>query len=145
MNANRMQKPMPKAARSCGFCKCAIHAANGERAGSHLHHWRGLRDGVIDEHRAREIERRKEVEIRGKAEVVSDRGRHQAANEIARDIAGDVGGKGATGVGGAALLAQISEREREGGCHTKALQNPEHSECGQIRYNREQRGRDRED
>ena len=111
----------------------------------HLHYRRGPCDGVVNKHRAHEIERRKEVEIRGKAEVVSDRRRDQPANQIACDIASDVGGKSAASVGCTALLAQISERECECGCHTKALQDPEHSECGQIRCNREQRGRDRED
>ena len=76
--------------------------------------------------------------------MIGDRGRDQAADQIARDIAGDVGGEGATGVGCAALLAQISQRERKGGRHAKALRDPQHSECGQIWRNREQRGRDRE-
>ena len=116
--------------------------AGGRR---HLHHRRGLRDGEVDEHRAGEIERREEIEVRGKAQVVGDRGRNQAADEIAGDIAGDIGGEGATGVGCAAFLAEISQRERKGGRHAKALHDPQHSECGQIRRNREQRGRDRED
>ena len=30
MKAKRMQKPMPNAARSCGFRRCSAHAANGE-------------------------------------------------------------------------------------------------------------------
>src|SRR5262245_3180668 len=30
--ANRMQKPMPKAARSCGLRRCPAHAAKGEGA-----------------------------------------------------------------------------------------------------------------
>jgi hypothetical protein len=58
-----------------------------------------LRNFIIDQHGASEIERCEEVEIRGKTQVIRDRSRDQTADKIARDIAGDVGGKGAAGVG----------------------------------------------
>ena len=136
---------MPKAARSGGLRRCSTHAAKGERAaGSDLLHRRGLRDREVDQHGAGEIERREEVEIRGEAQMVGDRGRDQAADEIARDIAGDVGGERAAGVHGAALLAQIGQRQREGGRHAQPLHDPQHSEGGQVRRDRQQRGRDRE-
>ena len=99
---------------------------------------------MIDEHSACEIECREEVEIRGETEVVRNRRRYETANEVARDIASDVGGEGATGVGCAALLAQICKRERKGRCHANALRDAQRSEGGEIRCNREQRGRDRE-
>ncbi len=43
--------------------------------------------------------------------MIGKRGRDQATEEIARDIAGDVGGEGAGGIGSAALLAQVGERQ----------------------------------
>ena len=46
--------------------------------------------------------------------MVDERGRHQAANEVARDVAGDIRRKGAGGIPGAAMFGQIGQREREG-------------------------------
>ena len=69
IKANRMQKPMPKAARSDGLRQCAIIAANGDCAvgiaciGSHA------TDGEIHQHRAGEIEQREEIEIRCQPEA----------------------------------------------------------------------------
>ena len=84
------------------------------RSGPHLHHRGRLRHRIVDEHCTGEIERCKEIEIRGKAQVISHRSRDQAANEIARNIACDIGGECAAGVGRAALLAEVSERECKG-------------------------------
>ena len=50
-------------------------------------------------------------------------GCHQAADQIARDVAGDIGGKGARRLRGAALLCEVRERERECGRHKQALQH----------------------
>ena len=62
-----------------------------------------------------------DIEIGGEAQMVGDAGRHQAAEQVAGDVAGDVGGERAGGVGCAAVLAEIGERQREGGRHAQAL------------------------
>ena len=70
--------------------------------------------------------------------------RDQATEQIARDIAGDVGREGAGGVGSAALLAQVSERQGKGGRHAKALRDTKHRKHGQVRRDCQQRGRERQ-
>ena len=55
--------------------------------------------------------------------MVGDGRGHQPPEEVARDVAGDVGGGGRGGVGGAAALAEIGERQREGGRHAEALRH----------------------
>ena len=57
-----------------------------------------MRDGVIDKSGASQIDRGKEIEVRGQAEMVDDRSRDQPANEVAGDVAGDVGGEGTVGI-----------------------------------------------
>ncbi len=56
-------------------------------------HRRCLLHGEIDERRAGEIEQREEIEIGGEAEMIGDAGGDQPPDEIARHVAGDVGGK----------------------------------------------------
>ena len=59
MKANRMQKPMAKAARSGGLRQCAIIAANGDCvAGIACIGWTRA-DGEIHQRRAGQIERAK--------------------------------------------------------------------------------------
>jgi hypothetical protein len=48
-------------------------------------------DGEVDQHRAGEIEQREEVEVRGQPERIDHGGRHQPSDQIAGDVAGDVG------------------------------------------------------
>jgi hypothetical protein len=89
-------------------------------------------DGEIDQRRTGEVERREEIEIPGEAKAVGDRRRDQPADKVAGDIAGDVRGKCAAGVHRAALLAEIGEGEREGGCHAQALRDPQGGEDRKI-------------
>jgi hypothetical protein len=67
--------------------------------------------GEIDERGAKQVEAREEVEVRGEAEMFGDTSRDDSADEIARLVAGDVGGKCGRRVGGAVMLAEISERD----------------------------------
>ena len=54
--------------------------------------------------------------------MVGDGRGNQPPDQVARDIAGDIGGKRAAGVHRAALLAEIGERQREGRRHAQPLQ-----------------------
>ena len=145
MKANRMQKPMAKAARSGGLRQCVDRRREAAIAPSpHRMHRLDALDGEIDQHRAGEIEQREEIEIRRQAEIVGDRGRDQPADQIAGDVAGDVGGERAAGIHRAALLAEIGQRQREGRRHAQALRDAQHREDGEVGRDREQRGRDRE-
>jgi hypothetical protein len=119
-----MQKPMPNAARSRGF--------------------RRLRDRTVDEHRAGEVHSGKEIEIPCQAEVVGDRCREQAADEVAGDVASDVGGERAAGIGVAALFPEIRQGQRECRGHAEALADAQQHEHRQVRRDREQCRRDRE-
>jgi hypothetical protein len=74
-------------------------------------------DGEIDQGGTDEIEHRKEVEVGGEAERVRDRGRDQPSDQVARDISGDVSRERTAGVHGAALFAEISERQCKGRRH----------------------------
>jgi len=49
--------------------------------------------GEINERRAGEIERREEIEVRRKPEMIGNRRGDESPDEIAGDIAGDVGGR----------------------------------------------------
>ena len=75
--------------------------------------------------------------------MIGDAGRYQPADQVARDIAGDVAGERAAGVHRAALFAEIGKRQREGRRHAEPLHDPQDREGGEIRRHREQRGRDR--
>ncbi len=76
--------------------------------------------------------------------MVGDARRDQPADQIAGDVAGDVGGEGRGGIGGAVVLAEISEGEGEGGGHAQALHHPKRGEHRKIWRKGEERGRDRE-
>ena len=95
MKANRMQKPMPKAARSADVAQVISQATSGEAGDAPAGRQHRRADREIDKHRAGEIERGEEVEIGGEPEMVGDAGRDQPADQIAGDVAGDVGGEGA--------------------------------------------------
>ena len=113
------------------------------RRGHRMHRLDAL-DGEIDQHRAGEIEQREEIEIRGQPERVDDRGRHQPADQVAGDVAGDIGRERAAGVHRAALLAEIGQRQRERRRHAQALRDAQDREDGEVGRARQQRGRDRE-
>jgi hypothetical protein len=98
-------------------------------------------DREIDQGSARHIEDGEKVEIPGQAESVHDRCRNEAAEQVARYIAGDVGGKCAARLYCAALLPEIGERQRECGCHAKPLRNAKDCEDSQAWRNRKQAGR----
>jgi hypothetical protein len=74
-----------------------MHDPGGE-VGAHAvgggPHRRGLLHGEIDEQGAEQVEGGKEVEIGGEPEMVGDTGRDQPPDQIARHVAGDVGGEG---------------------------------------------------
>ena len=74
-------------------------------SGSIHSHRLGSRNGEINEHSAHEIETRKEIEIGSEPQVIGDASRDEPPDEIASDVAGDVGRKCAAGVRGAAYLA----------------------------------------
>ena len=77
--------------------------------------------------------------------MICECGRDQPADEITRDVAGDIGGEGKTCVGGAAFFSQIGKRQRKGGRHAQPLRHAQNRERGQIGRNCQERGRDRED
>ena len=111
---------------------------------AHVMHGLRLLDGEIDQHRAKQIEHGEEIEIRRQSEMIGHARRDQAPDEVARHVAGDVGGEGAGRIGGAVMLAKISEREREGRRHAQSLRYAQQRERGEVRRMREQRGRDGE-
>ena len=76
--------------------------------------------------------------------MIGHRGRDQPADQVACDVAGDVGGKRAAGIHRAALLAQIGERERERRSHEQALGDAQSREDRQIGCHGEQGSRDRQ-
>ena len=76
--------------------------------------------------------------------MVHERGRHQAAEQVARDVAGDIGGERACRVRRAAAFGQIRQREREGRRHAQPLRDAQEGKRHQIGGYREQQRRDRE-
>ena len=78
------------------------------------------------------------------AQCVDDRGRNQPPDQVARDVAGDIGRERAAGIHRTALFAEIGQRQRKRRCHAEALRNAQHGEDGQIRRARQQRRGDRE-
>ena len=144
MKANRMQKPIAKAARSDGLRQCADGRRERRLRRRHRVHRLDALNGEVHQHRAGQIEQREEVEVRRQPERVDDRGRHQPSDQIAGDVAGDIGRKRAAGVHRAALFAEIGQRQRKGRRHAQALQDAKDREGGEVRRARQQRGGDRE-
>jgi hypothetical protein len=103
-----------------------------------------MRDGVIDKHGAGQVDRRKEIEVRGQAKMIDDRSRDQPANKVAGHIAGDVSSKCTVGVHVAALFAKIGEGQRECRSHAKALHDAQRGKNHEVWSCCEQRGRNRE-
>jgi hypothetical protein len=89
--------------------------------GPHVVHGLGLLNGEIDQYRAEQIEHGEEIEVGRQPEMIGDAGRDQPPDEIARHIAGDVGGKGAGRIRGGVVLAKIGKREGEGRRHAQSL------------------------
>ena len=139
-----MQKPMAKAERSAGLRQCPIVAANGDCAVRHRVHRLDALDGEVDQHRAGKIEQREEVEVRGQSERIDQCGRHQPPDQIAGDVAGDIGGERAACIHRTALLAEIGQRQRKRRGHAEALRDAQDREHGEIGGARQQRGGDRE-
>ena len=123
-----------------------LHPARGRRRGhgTHWDHRHGRADGEIDQHRAGKIQGREQVKVGGEAKMVGDASRHQPADQIAGDIAGDIGRERAARIHRAALLAEIGERQSEGRRHAEPLHDAQNGERGEIRSNREQRRRNRQ-
>ena len=95
-------------------------------------------DGEIHQNRAGEIQQSEEIEIRCQPEGVHDRCGNQAADQVARDVAGDIGRKRATGIHRTALLAEIGQRQRERRCHAQALRDAKNREYSEVGRNRQQ-------
>ena len=76
--------------------------------------------------------------------MISECRRHQSPEEVARDVAGNVGGEGAGGILGAAVLGEIGEGQGERGGHEHTLDDAQDGKDGQTGCHRQQRGRDRE-
>ena len=74
-----------------------MHDPGGE-VGSHarpgLPHRLGPLHGEIDEQCAKQVERGEEIEIGGEAKMVGDGGGEKPPDQVARHVAGDVGGEG---------------------------------------------------
>ena len=113
------------------------------RRGHRVHRLDAL-DGEVDQHRAGKIEQREEIEVRGQPERIDDGGRHQPPDQIAGDVAGDIGGERAACVHRTALLAEIGQRQRKRRRHAEALRDAKDRENGEIGRARQQRGGDRE-
>ncbi len=97
-------------------------------------------DGEIHQHRAGKIQQSEEIEIRCQPEIVHDGGGNQPADQVARNIAGDIGRERAAGVHRTALFAEIGQRQRKGRRHAQALDNTKHREHGQVRRDGQQGG-----
>ena len=132
MKANRMQKPMPKAARSRRVVPVFDHRREWRLLGPHRMHRFDVLDGEIDQRGTGEIEQRKEVEVGRQPERVGDRSRDQPANQITCHISGDVSRERAAGVYGAALFAEIGECQRKGRRHAQTLGDPQQGEDRKI-------------
>ena len=89
-----------------------VIAQRGERRRSvHCRHRHGHRRPQREpgERGAGQIQRSEDLEVGGQAEVVCHRGREQAAEQVARHIAGDVGRERAGRRGLAAMLRQVRQ------------------------------------
>ena len=62
---------------------------------------------VLTERILRLIEQGEDIEVRGQPERIGHRGRYQPADQIAGDVAGDIGRERAARIGRAALLAEL--------------------------------------
>ena len=144
MKANRMQKPMAKAARSAGLRQWSPIAAKRRLRRRHRMHRLDALDREIDQRRAGKVQQREEIEVRCQPERVGDGRRHQPPDQVAGDVAGDIGGERAAGVHRAALLAEIGQRQRERRGHAQPLRDAQDRERREIGRARQQRGRDRE-
>ena len=144
MKANRMQKPIAKAERSAGLRQWPTVAANGDCAADHRMHGLDARNGEINQYRAGKVEQCKEIEIRRQPHAVDHGGGYQPPDQIAGDVAGDVGRERAARVHRTALLAEIGQRQRKRRCHAEALRDAQRGKHHQIRCARQQRGGDRE-
>ena len=109
---------------------------DGERGGS--------ADGDPRKRGADEVQSREEIEVGREAEMAGDGCGDETPDQIAGDIACDVGGEGAGLLFGIAIFSEVGERQREGGGHTQALRNPQQGEGRQVGRMREQGCRDRQ-
>src|SRR5215469_11880364 len=76
--------------------------------------------------------------------MVGERGGEKPAQEIARDITGDIGGEGAACIDRATFLSEIGERQGECRGHKEALRYPKRREDREARRNRQERGWNRQ-
>ena len=94
-------------------------------------------DGEVHQDRAGEIESCEEIKIRRQSKGVHDRCGNQPADQVARDVSGNVGRKRAACIHRTALFAEIGQRQRECRCHAQALGDPKDGEHGKIRSDRQ--------
>src|SRR6516165_538606 len=94
----------------------------GGSAPKAMRRW-GAMHGKIDQQSASQVKRGKEIEIPSKPEIIGDRGRDETSDEVARHIAGDVGGGRGCGIDRAWMFAEMCECQRECRRHTQALRD----------------------
>ena len=97
-----------------------------------------------DQRRAREIQHRQRQERGLQAKMIGEPRRQQPPEQVAGDVAGDIGRESAGGVAHAAMLAEVREGEREGGGHAQPLRDAQRREDGEVRRNGQERRRERQ-
>src|SRR5215469_15522917 len=112
-----------RAPESAGARRCATIRGGGRR----------LMKARKDEKGAGNVEYGEKIEVRRHTPMMDECRGHQASEEVAGDVAGNIGGKGSGGVLGTALLGKIGERERERRGHEQALDDAQHRKDGEAR------------
>ena len=136
---------MPKVVRSAGLRRCVLQDRQRSAHGRcHRPHRLGSRQAEIYQRGAGEVERRESVEIAGQTDRVGHRRRHDAADQIAHDVAGHVGRERACRILGARLFGQIGHGQRKRGRHAQPLRDAQRHEPADIRRARQQGCRDRQ-
>ena len=96
----------------------------GRRSGRHRS---GPAEREIDQNGSGEIEPGKYEEIPGQTQMVGQPRRHQAPDQVTRDIARDIRGERAGRIDGAASLREVGQGQREGGidCQQRNQDHPQ--------------------
>ena len=76
--------------------------------------------------------------------MIGEPRRQEAPEQVAGDVAGDIGRKRPGGVGHAAMLAEVCEGQRESRGHAQPLPDPQRRKGGEVRRDREERRRQRQ-
>src|SRR3984957_8705825 len=105
------------------------------------HARRGL-DGEPDQNCPHHVEACEHLEVRRETKMIRHTRRDETADQVTRNIAGDVGGERRRRVALDRMIAHISERERESRRHAQPLNDPERGEYRQGRQQAKQQCRD---